>query len=118
MNTFTLKFYEKPGGECQVSDYLRSQNKKVRGEAGWLLTRLEKEGDKLERPLVGFLKDGIYELRLIVERNQHRILFFFQKETIVATNAFLKKARKVPEGEIDKAKAARGDWLSREENRK
>lgn len=115
---FTLRLYEKPDGECQVSDYLRSKSKKVRGEAGWLLTRLENEGDALERPLVGFLKDGIYELRVIVERHQHRILFFFQKRTIVATNAFLKKTRKVPEGEIDKAKAARADWLRREENRK
>lgn len=115
---FSLRFYEKPDGECQVSDYLRAQSKKVRGEAGWLLTRLENESDKLERPLVGFLEDGIYELRVIVERHQHRVLYFFHKQIIVATNAFLKKTPKVPKGEIDKAKAARADWLKREEKRK
>ncbi|MBI3298005.1 MAG: type II toxin-antitoxin system RelE/ParE family toxin [Elusimicrobia bacterium] len=113
--SFSLRFHEKPDGECQVKDYIRSRSKKVRGKAGWLLSRLENEGNKLERPLVGFLKDGIYELRVIVEREQYRILCFFNKEVIVVTNAFLKKGRKVPPDEIERAKAARTDWLEREE---
>ena len=71
--SFSLRFHEKPDGECQVKDYIRSRSKKVRGKAGWLLSRLENEGNKLERPLVGFLEDGIYELRVIVERERHRI---------------------------------------------
>lgn len=115
--SYTLKFYEKQAGDCQVRDYLRSQDKKVRGDAGWLLTRLESEGDKLERPTTDFLEDGIYELRIKVKRNQHRILYFFHKTTIVATNAFLKKSGKVPRAEIKKAKMARADWLEREKQK-
>ncbi len=49
---------------------------------------------------------------------QHRIFYFFHKQIIVATNAFLKNTRKVPKGEIDRAKTARTDWLKREEKRK
>lgn len=113
-----LKFYEEPNGQCQVRDYLRANNKAVRGEAGWLLTRLQEEGDSLERPLSGYLEDGIYELRIIVERNQHRILYFFHKSTIIATNAFIKKSHRVPKGEIGKAKEARADWLKRAQERK
>lgn len=115
---YVLKFYEKPNGECQVKDYLRAQAKAVRGEAGWLLTRLQAEGNRLERPITGHLGNGIYELRIIVGRHQHRILYFFHRSTIVATNAFMKKSRKVPEGEIDKAKRARADWLQREQEKK
>lgn len=110
-----LRFYEKPDGECPVTDYLRSQSKKVRGEAGWLLERLEKEGDKLERPITDYVEDGIYELRLIVDRQQHRILYFFHHGTIVATNAFLKQSWKVPKSELKRAKQARADWRRREE---
>ena len=107
-----LRFYEKINGECQVRDYLRAQNKRVRGQAGWLLERLECEGNRLERPTADYLEDGIYELRLIVQREQHRILYFFHGKIIVATNAFLKKSEKTPQSEIARAKKARVDWLS------
>lgn len=109
-----LRLYETENGGCQVRDYLRSQSKKVRGHAGWLLTRLEEEAQELERPVVGFLEDGVYELRVIVERHQHRLLFFYHHNVIVVTNAFLKKSDKTPPAEIEKAKRARADWLRRE----
>ncbi len=110
-----LKLYETEDGACPVSDYLRGQSKRVRGEAGWLLERLEREGNSLERPVTDFLDDGIYELRVIVDRQQHRILYFFNKEIIVATHGFLKKTPKVPKEQIERAKRIRADWLAREE---
>ena len=112
---FELLFYQKADGTCQVRDYLRAQTKRVRGEAGWILERLETEGDRLERPATDFLEDGIYELRVIVDRQQHRILYFFDKRTIVATNAFLKKTQRVPRKVIDRAKRARKEWLGRKQ---
>lgn len=110
-----LRFYETEDGTCQIRDYLRSQDKKVRGHAGWLLTRLEKEAHELDRPIVGHLGDGIYELRVIVDRHQHRLLFFYHHKIIVMTNACLKKSDKMPPVEIERAKRARADWLRREE---
>jgi phage-related protein len=110
-----LRFYETEEGSCQVRDYLRSQNKKVRGHAGWLLTRLEEEAHELDRPIIGHLGDGIYELRVIVDKQQHRLLFFYHHKTIVVTSAFLKKSDKVPPMEIGRAMRARADWLRREE---
>lgn len=110
-----LRFYEKTDGECQVRDYLRAQRKSVRGEAGWLLECLEREGNRLERPIADYVEDGIYELRIIVERQQHRILYFFHKKIIIATNAFLKKSVKIPKGKLELAKKSRVDWMKREE---
>ena len=111
-----LFFYERENGDCQVREYLRATSKRVRGEAGWLLERLEHEGHELERPAADFLEDGIYELRVIVDRQHHRILYFFHGDKIVATNAFLKKSRRIPEAEIARAQAARADWIKREED--
>ncbi|OGR60312.1 MAG: hypothetical protein A2X36_07950 [Elusimicrobia bacterium GWA2_69_24] len=107
---YRLVFYETAAGRIPVRDYLRSQSKTVRGVAGWLLTRLEEEGPDLERPAADHLGDGIYELRIIVAGDQHRILYFFADDTIVTTNAFLKKTRKVPIVEIAKARSARAAW--------
>ena len=112
-----LRIYERNDGFCQVKDYLRAQSKAVRGKAGWLLTRLEKEGGSLERPIADYLDGGIYELRIVVQRHQHRILYFFARNVIVATNAFLKKSAAIPKAEIVKAKQVRADWLSRETKR-
>ncbi|UPT74414.1 MAG: type II toxin-antitoxin system RelE/ParE family toxin [Elusimicrobiota bacterium] len=75
---------------------------------------MENEGNTLGRPAVGYLEDGIYELRIIVERDQHRILFFFEGDIIVATHAFLKKTKKVPAEEIKRALKIRADWTTRE----
>lgn len=107
---YELIFYEDARGICQVRDYLRAQSKKVRGHAGWLLQRLEEDGPNLIRPSAACLGDGIYELRIIAERRQHRILYFFDREFIVATNAFLKKSDRVPDAEIEKAKKTRAAW--------
>ncbi|MBI5245532.1 MAG: type II toxin-antitoxin system RelE/ParE family toxin [Elusimicrobia bacterium] len=112
-----LVFFEGRRGDCPVRDYLRGQSKKVRGHAGWLLEVLDEQGVKLGRPTVGHLGDGIYELRVIVDRQQHRILFFFDHEFIVATNAFLKKSDRVPEAEIIEAKKARLEWGNQRGNR-
>jgi len=108
-----LVLFEDEHGRCPVRDYLRSQSKRVRGHAGWLLQVLEEQGHRLERPIAAHLGEGIYELRIIVERQQHRILFFFDHESILATNAFLKKSDKVPETELTKAKKARREWKNR-----
>ncbi|MCX5797640.1 MAG: type II toxin-antitoxin system RelE/ParE family toxin [Elusimicrobia bacterium] len=104
--------FEDEHGSCQVRDYLRGQDKRVRGHAGWLLQVLEEQGHRLGRPAAGHLEDGIYELRVIVARQHHRLLFFFDRRSIVVTNAFLKKTEKVPEAEIAKAKKARLEWES------
>jgi len=105
-----LVIYEDGHGKCQVRDYLRSQSKKVRGHAGWLLQALDEHGHRLDRPTVGHLGNGIYELWIIIDRQQHRVLFFFDHEFIVATNAFFKKSDRVPDEELTRAKKARQQW--------
>lgn len=59
------------------------------------------------------LRDGVWELRLIIQHHQHRFLYSFWKDLIVVTNAFLKKSAEVPAGEIERSRKAMADWLAR-----
>jgi len=60
------------------------------------------------------LRDGVWELRIIIQHHQHRFLYSFWKNIVVVTNAFLKKSREVPEIEIEKSRKAMADWISRQ----
>ena len=109
-----LVFYETPAGRVPALEFLRGQPKAVRAEGGWLLQQLQKHGSRLGRPIVGYLEDGIYELRWQVERNEYRLLFFFSgRQIVVVTHGFSKKAKKVPKVEIEGARRMRAEWLSR-----
>lgn len=59
------------------------------------------------------LRDGVWELRVIIQHHQHRFLYSFWNDIIVVTNAFLKKSRTVPKKEIDKSRKAMADWINR-----
>lgn len=111
---YELVFYETESGRCPALEFLRSLPKAVRAEGGWLLERLQKYGNSLDRPVVGFLEDGINELRWQVDRNEYRLLFFFHgRQIIVVTHGFSKKTRAVPRKEIEMARKCRAEWLSR-----
>lgn len=114
MMSLELVFYETARGDAPALEFLRRQSKAVRAEAGWLLEQLEKYGNALERPIVGYLEDGIYELRWEVVRTKFRLLFFFSsRQIIVVTHGFTKKTRRVLPGEIDRARRLRADWMAR-----
>lgn len=114
MAPYELVFYETDSGRVPALEFLRKQPKPVRAEAGWLLEQLEKYGNALGRPIVGYLEDGIYELRWQVERNEYRLLFFFSgRQVVVITHGLSKKTRRVPKDETDRARAMRAEWLSR-----
>lgn len=110
---YELVFYESESGRAPALEFLRKQPKAVRAEAGWLLEQLQEHGSEIGRPIVGYLDDGIYELRWQVERNEYRLLFFFSgRRIVVVTHGFAKKTNRVPIVELERAKALRAKWLS------
>lgn len=111
---FRLEFYETEAGDVPALEYIRRQIKDHRWKIGQALQILEETGPLARRPLVDYLGDGLYELRVIVERHQHRLLYFFHGRTvIVVTSGFLKNQAEVPEAEKVRAKRFRADWLAR-----
>ena len=78
----------------------------------WFLS-LAELGPELASEQGKHLRDGIWELRVIVQRHQHRFLYSFREDVVVVTNAFLKKTKKVPIQEIERARTVMADWVNR-----
>jgi len=60
-------------------------------------------GHELRRPEAAHLRDGIYELRVAYRGVQYRILYFFSGKDVVVVSHGLRKERRVPSLEIDRA---------------
>jgi len=113
---FEIIFYRKSNSRCPFEQFFQSCSNKERVELAAHLEILSKIGYQAKRPLVDYLGDEIYELRIRVERKQLRVFYFFcAGNKIVITHGFVKKTRKVPIIEIEKARRFRQDYLSREE---
>jgi phage-related protein len=67
------------------------------------ILHLEQLGNELRRPLADILRDGIYELRVKVERVNYRILYFFSSQNVCCLSHGLTKERNVPNSDIDLA---------------
>ena len=53
---------------------------------------------------ISYLEQGIHELRITVPNRELRILFIYDKDQLVILfNCFVKKTRKTPRAEIEKA---------------
>lgn len=60
--------------------------------------------DKFSKPL----EDGIFELKVQLQNITSRSLYFYEKDKmIIFTNGFIKKSKKAPRKEIEKAKTIR-----------
>lgn len=110
---YRVYFYRTAAGKCQACDYARVMDINHQAKAKRWFTALAELGSEMPEEYGKYLRDGIWELRLIILHHHHRFLYFFRREIIVVTNAFLKKSAAVPEKEIRAAKKAMSDWTSR-----
>lgn len=111
--TFRVYFYRTAAGKCQACDYARAMDIRHQAKAKRWFVALAEMGPKLPEEYGKHLRDGVWELRVILQHHQHRFLYSFWKNIVVVTNAFLKKSQKVPECEIKISQKAMADWISR-----
>lgn len=79
--------------------------------ATWLKF-LQEKGPNLLRPYADVLKEPIRELRTSFGRLEIRLLYFIHgRSIVVVTHGFLKKTKKVPKDEIQRAMRYRNDWI-------
>lgn len=84
-----------------------------------MISLLQNNGYELREPYSKYLSEGIFELRAKVGSDVTRVLYFFYVDRqIVLTNGFVKKTKKTPKKEIERAKKYRADFLHRKESRK
>jgi len=108
-----ILFYRKTNQRCPFEDFFQSCSDKEKLEVAANLKVLQKLGYHARRPLVDYVEDGIYELRVKVSKKHLRILFFFSEQKIIITHGFVKKTKAIPKIEIKKAHQFRDDFLSR-----
>lgn len=114
MQPYAVVFYEKANGSVPAEEFLKSLEAKTRSKFYRILGLLKEYGPGLREPYSKPLQDGIFELRIQGKADACRVLYFFcRKSTIVLTNGFLKKTRKMPRRHIERAKRYRNDFLDR-----
>lgn len=111
---FKIYFYRTTEGKCQACDYARAMDINHQAKTKRWFKALAALGPELPDEYGKYLRDGIWELRVIILHHQHRFLYAYRADIIVVTNAFLKKSAEVPDSEIEKAKKAMADWVSRQ----
>lgn len=110
---YRVYFYRTAKGKCQACDYARAMDINHQAKAKRWFRALAELGPELPEEYGKYLRNGVWELRVIILHHQHRFLYLFYGDIVLVTNAFLKKSWEVPESEIEKAAAAIVDWKAR-----
>jgi phage-related protein len=111
----TVIFYKTIDGKCPVQEFLDSLSAKVAQKVLWTLSLLE----DLEIVPSTYLKkltgaDNIWECRVQYASNIYRIFCFFDSHSVVVlTHGLVKKSKKTPQREIERAESYRKDFLGR-----
>ena len=99
-----VRFYRTEAGGSPVLDWLRGLDKGDRRAIGLDLMRVQ-FGWPIGRPLVGSLKDGLWEVRSSLPSQRiARVILCFHDQMLVVLHGFIKKTRKTPADELVVAK--------------
>lgn len=96
-------FYQEAAGSVPVLDRLDTLPAKAQDKCRVKIERLQDLGHELRRPEADLLRDGIYELRVGLQRVNYRVLYFFHGKVAAVLAHGLAKERVVPPREIDEA---------------
>ena len=93
---------------------LISLDNKMRAKMASMISLLQENGYNLREPYSKHLSEGIFELRAKVGSDITRVMYFFYIDRrVILTNGFVKKTKKTPLKELEKAKKYRQDYLRR-----
>jgi phage-related protein len=114
MVEFEVEFYETTDGDKPAKDFLISLDNKMRAKMASMISLLQDNGYNLREPYSKHLSEGIFELRAKVGSDITRVMYFFYIDRrVILTNGFVKKTKKTPLKELEKAKKYRQDYLRR-----
>jgi len=110
-----IEFYITETGRCPVSEFLDSLPDKVFQKIAWVL-RLISELDQIPSQFFKKLPgtDDIWECRIEYSSNNYRLLgFFYNGSLIIFTHGFLKKTKRTPKKEIERAEECKQNYFRR-----
>lgn len=115
---FSVIFFKTDAGNEPVREWLRNLAAEERAVIGADL-RTVQIGFPLGMPLCRPLGNGLYEVRSSLPTKQEaRLIFFQDDETLVVVCGFIKKTRATPESELKGARKRQGDYMRNTEKRK
>ena len=103
--------YKERSGEVPLLRWMDSLSRKLQNKWTQRFEILEEQGYDLRRPIIEFLRDEIYALRVKRGRVNYRVLYGFVGQNIVLLSHGCSKEDKVPDGEINKAIEHRNNYL-------
>jgi len=99
---------------CPVNDFMETLPINSKRKMYSVIDYLQEMGYFLHRPQADVLRDGIHELRVQLKDEKTRTMYFFcYDDYIVLTHTFIKRTKKVPEKEIDRALAYKEKFLEK-----
>jgi phage-related protein len=107
----TVVYFQDEDGSVPLIEWLDDLPAKAQDKCLARLARLEMLGHELRRPEADFLREGIYELRVSLQGQQYRMLYFFHGKVAAVISHGLIKEQKVPPREIDRAVARKKQFL-------
>lgn len=94
--------FETPRGEKPINEFIKKQNPAVRSKIIHKIRLLKQYGNKLGMPHARMLGRELYELR-IRGKEELRIFYCFEKQTIYLLHAFKKQTQDTPQKELNLA---------------
>lgn len=109
------EFYETKNKKIPMELFLDSLNIKLRAKIIRDILLLQELGTSIREPYSKPIKNGLFELRTKFSSDTVRVFyFFFYNKRIIITNGFIKKTRKIPTLEIEKAVQYKLDYERRQ----
>ena len=117
---YEVEFFYDKNGKSEIIDYIDELGERANKSKADRINRdkilayiiaLKEYGTRIGQPTVKHIDGSIWELRPLA----NRIFFFYWKDNkFVLLHHFIKKSKKTPSREIEKARANMKDYLERQ----
>ena len=105
MAEWLIKFYTDREAKSLVAEWFEAQDAKTQAKLLWVFDLLAESGIDVGMPHVKPLEDKLYEIRVRVDRNAYRIIYFLHTgQQFILLHGFQKKTQKTPTKELKLAK--------------
>jgi phage-related protein len=102
-SVLSVVFYRTEAGNQPVREWLKGLNREDRKTIGEDI-KTAQFGWPLGMPLIKKLEPGIWEVRSNINQGIARLLFTLAGNIMVLLHGFVKKSRKIPQGELSIAR--------------